>query len=37
VVDAMSPDSIDVEAFVDGWWEPDTQAAMKALVAKLGK
>lgn len=37
VVEAMSPESIDVEAFVDGWWEPDTQAALKALVAKLGK
>ena len=31
VVEAMSPESIDVEAFVDGWWEPDTQAALKAL------
>ncbi len=37
VVEAMSPESIVVEAFVDGWWEPDTQVAMKALVAKLGK
>ncbi|MBL8264382.1 MAG: enoyl-CoA hydratase/isomerase family protein [Xanthomonadaceae bacterium] len=37
VVEAMSPESIDIEAFVDGWWEPDTQAALKALVAKLGK
>ncbi|HEY1137941.1 MAG TPA: enoyl-CoA hydratase/isomerase family protein [Xanthomonadaceae bacterium] len=37
VVEAMSPESIDVEAFVEGWWEPDTQAALKALVAKLGK
>ena len=37
VVEAMSPESIDVDAFVEGWWEPDTQAALKALVAKLGK
>jgi enoyl-CoA hydratase/carnithine racemase len=37
VVEAMSPESIDVEAFVEGWWEPDTQVALKALVAKLGK
>ena len=37
VVDAMSTDSIDLDAFVDAWWEPDTQTALKALVAKLGK
>ena len=29
--------SLAVDAFVEGWWEPDTQAALKALVAKLGK
>ena len=37
VVDALSPEAIDLEAFVERWWEPDTQAALKALMAKLGK
>lgn len=37
VVEAMSPESISLEAFVDRWWEPDTQAALQALVAKLRK
>lgn len=37
VVDALSPDIVLLERFVDRWWEPDTQAALKALVAKLKK
>lgn len=37
VVEALSPDVIDLESFVGQWWEPDTQTALKALVAKLKK
>lgn len=37
VVEALSPDVVQLERFVDRWWEPDTQAALKALVAKLRK
>ncbi len=37
VVDALSPDVVRIETFVDGWWEVETQAALKALIAKLKK
>lgn len=37
VVDALSPDIVQLERFVDRWWEPDTQNALRALVAKLKK
>lgn len=37
VVDALSPDIVQLERFVDRWWEPDTQTALRALVAKLKK
>lgn len=37
VVEALSPDFIRLETFVQQWWEPDTQAALQALVAKLRK
>jgi enoyl-CoA hydratase/carnithine racemase len=37
VVEALSPQSIQLETFVQQWWEPDTQAALQALVAKLKK
>ncbi len=37
VIDALSPECVQLERFVDGWFQPDTQAALKALVAKLGK
>lgn len=37
VVEALSPDFIRLEMFVQQWWEPDTQAALQALVAKLRK
>lgn len=37
VTDAMSQSSISLEGFVDRWWEPETQAALQALVAKLKK
>jgi enoyl-CoA hydratase/carnithine racemase len=37
VIDALSPGNVSLERFIDGWSQPDTQAALKALVAKLGK
>ncbi len=37
VVEALSPEYIQLETFVAQWWEPDTQAALQALVAKLKK
>jgi enoyl-CoA hydratase/carnithine racemase len=37
VIDALSPEHVQLERFVDGWFQPDTQTALKALVAKLGK
>ncbi len=37
VIDALSPEFVQLERFVDGWFRPDTQMALKALVAKLGK
>jgi enoyl-CoA hydratase/carnithine racemase len=37
VVDALSPDVVRIDTFVDAWWEPETQAALRALIAKLRK
>jgi enoyl-CoA hydratase/carnithine racemase len=37
VVEALRPVHIDLDRFVASWNEPDTQAALRALVAKLGK
>ncbi|MEP6632710.1 MAG: enoyl-CoA hydratase/isomerase family protein, partial [Luteimonas sp.] len=37
LVAAMHPDDIGLARFVDAWSEPDTQAGLRALVAKLGK
>lgn len=37
VVDALSPDIVRIDTFVDAWWEPETQAALRALIAKLKK
>lgn len=37
VVEAMSPELIQLERFVDAWDAPDTQAALRELVAKLRK
>lgn len=34
---ALTPELVQLDRFVQGWFEPDTQAALKALVAKLGK
>ena len=37
VVEALSPDVVDLDHFIDGWFRDDTQAALQALVAKLRK
>jgi enoyl-CoA hydratase/carnithine racemase len=37
VVAALQPEAIQLERFVDAWQEPDTQAGLRALVARLGK
>lgn len=37
MVEALEPEHIELDRFVDAWFEPGTQAALKALVAKLGK
>ena len=37
VIAALQPERIQLARFVDGWTAPDTQAGLKALVARLGK
>ncbi len=37
LIAALHPDMIQLDRFVDAWSEPDTQAGLRALVAKLGK
>lgn len=37
VVEAMQPEHVDIDAFLASWNAPDTQAALRALMAKLGK
>lgn len=37
VVDALQPHNIQLERFVDAWYAEGTQAALRALLAKLGK
>ena len=37
LVAALHPDLIQLDRFIDAWSEPDTQAGLRALVAKLGK
>jgi enoyl-CoA hydratase/carnithine racemase len=37
VIEALSPDVVQLERFVDRWWDAETQAALQALVAKLKK
>lgn len=37
VVRAMQPDLVDVDRFIASWHHPDTQAALRALMAKLGR
>jgi enoyl-CoA hydratase/carnithine racemase len=37
VVAALQPECIQLDRFVDAWSDPDTQAGLRALVARLGK
>jgi enoyl-CoA hydratase/carnithine racemase len=37
IVEALQPENIGLDHFVDAWNDPDTQAGLRALVAKLGK
>jgi len=37
MLEAMSPELIQIERFVDSWYSPDTQAALEALMARLQK
>ena len=37
MIAAMSPENIQLDRFIDAWTEPDTQAGLQALVARLGK
>ncbi|MFT4197114.1 MAG: enoyl-CoA hydratase/isomerase family protein [Pseudoxanthomonas sp.] len=34
---AMAPQALDLERFVEGWYAADTQAALQAVAARLGK
>jgi len=34
---ALQPQHIELDRFIDAWAAPQTQAALQALVAKLGK
>jgi enoyl-CoA hydratase/carnithine racemase len=37
LVAALEPERIGLDRFIDAWFSPDTQAGLRALVAKLGK
>ncbi|GAB3507461.1 enoyl-CoA hydratase/isomerase family protein [Pseudoxanthomonas daejeonensis] len=37
LVQALDPEHLHLDRFVDGWYEADTQAGLRALMAKLGK
>ncbi|GAB3313579.1 enoyl-CoA hydratase/isomerase family protein [Luteimonas notoginsengisoli] len=37
LVEALHPDNIRLDHFIEAWNDPDTQAGLRALVAKLGK
>ena len=37
LVQALDPDHLHLDRFVDGWYDPDTQAGLHALLAKLRK
>ena len=34
---ALQPENLDLERFVEGWYDADTQAGLRALLARLGK
>ena len=37
VIEALRPELLDLDRFVASWTDPDTQSALRALLAKLGK
>ena len=37
LIAALQPERIRLESFIDAWTAPDTQAGLRALVARLGK
>ena len=37
LVRALEPQNLDLERFVDGWYDANTQAGLRALLARLGK
>lgn len=37
VIAALAPERIQLDHFIDAWSAPDTQAGLRALIAKLGK
>ena len=37
LVEALQPQHIQLDRFIDAWYSADTQGALRALVAKLGK
>ena len=37
LVRALEPQNLDLERFVEGWYDADTQAGLRALLARLGK
>ena len=36
-VEALHPRHVELERFVEGWYSPDTQAALRAVLERLGK
>ncbi len=37
VIAALAPERIELEGFVSGWTRPDTQAGLRAMLARIGK
>ena len=37
LVAALQPERIQLEHFLDAWLEPDTQAGLRAMLARIGK
>jgi hypothetical protein len=37
LIEALQPQHIQLDRFIDDWYSADTQSALRALVAKLGK
>jgi len=37
LVRALDPEHLHLDRFAEGWYEPDTQAGLRALLARLGK